>query len=122
MGRRRSRRRARSAIANASLSNRRMLRVVPVDLRSIEDRRRYHPLRDSRRTMMRTARATESLRLQRRRKDNWRLMNALSFVAPRKVVTCVRRKTRREVMFATGGVGKRQKKTRRRSWRSKIRC
>lgn len=47
----------------------------------------------------------------------------LRFESPFKVVTCLRRKVRREIMFATGRGGKGVRKRRpRRSWRSNVSC
>lgn len=45
----------------------------------------------------------------------------IQFESPLKVVTCVRRKVRRQIMFATGRGGKFHRKPRR-SWRSDIKC
>lgn len=45
------------------------------------------------------------------------------FESPLKVITCVRRKVRRQIMFATGRSGKGVKKRQpRRNWRSNVSC
>lgn len=46
----------------------------------------------------------------------------LSFRAPKKVVLCVRRKQRREVMFAVGGAGTRKMRRPTRTFWSEVRC
>ena len=119
--RRRSRSTPRNAYANVpSLPRRVLRRPVRVALPAIEDRRRYHPLRSQRPTMRTDGRRTERLVLDAKHRP--RLMHRLAFPDPQRVVTCVRRKERREVLFATGGASKRNKKRRRRTWRSNIRC
>ena len=95
-------------------------RAARPHLSAIEDRRRYHPLNVHRPTMRVDGRRTERLVLDGSR-DPLRY-HKLAFRDARNVVTCVRRKERREVLFATGGASKRNKRKRRMTWRSKIRC
>lgn len=87
--------------------------VVVRPLQLVEDRRRYHPLG------FRAPAATFS-RLDQRRlverlvsppravsASSWTMPAArIGFAVPRKVAVCVRRKMRRQVLFAVGGTGK----------------
>lgn len=92
-------------------------------LQQIEDRRRYHPLRAL------APAQTFSNRAQRRLVEKPRLTREvfpslrLGFAVPSKVAACVRRKSRREVLFAIKGTGpgSRQKR-RRRNELSNIQC
>lgn len=95
---------------------------------SIEDRRRYHPLRADRPTFTVAGRKTSRLGLSAPRTRPGRaerawLANKLKFHNPKKVVTCVRRKSRKEVLFAKGVGGRKGKKRPpKRNWRSEIKC
>lgn len=51
-----------------------------------------------------------------------KILTALQFNAPEKVLICVRRKRRKEVMFASGKAGKRGQKKPRRNFYSDINC
>lgn len=95
---------------------------------SVEDRRTFHPLgpfRPARTTGGRRASVSSSASgLDRRAKSRAfrNLISTIKFAAPRDVLICVRRKSRREVLFA-------RKKTRRgsgapknRNWYSSISC
>lgn len=92
-------------------------------VRAVEDRRRFHPLR--------TLRPAGALKRSSRRIVLPPASNlpgrfpptGLSFAVPRKVAICVRRKTRREVLFALKKRGKGSGARRRRRNRfSSISC
>lgn len=118
----------RNAITSRSLTHSRLLRPTVVIRapvrRHVEDRRVYHPLHTYRPAMRVDARPAQ-IDLGSRRP--FRVTDPLTehrrFVDPRKVVTCVRRKERREVLFATGKGGRKGKRGKtRRDWRSMIWC
>ena len=84
-----------------------------------EDLRRWHPMRDVRPAIRTTGRVAT---LAVRPTATFNPMGGLrSFTVPANVVTCVRRKMRREVLFAMGksGGGKRRPS---RTWRSNVKC
>lgn len=99
-------------------------RLSPLPL--IEDRRLFHPLGDSRPL------ATFSRRDQRRIVDkSVAVANQysdpfpslkLGFAVPEKVAKCVRRKQRREALFAYARTGKGARSRRKRDFWSNIRC
>lgn len=105
------------------------LRRLPLgDLFAVQDLRTYHPERDHRKRLtvlgvpskVRIA-AVESVRHPQpkskinKRAANWppALPSAIEFQAPKRVLVCVRRKARREVLHALGGAGGRVKRPRR---------
>lgn len=121
----RRRRRKRQKVRGAYPSARSLTVRLPRSLLpAVEDRRTYHPLRRNRPTMRTDARRTERLVLAPLEKSPRArsVHEYLAFKTPEKVVTCVRRKTRREVLFANGGASKKRKRKPRRNWRSNIRC
>lgn len=82
--------------------------------RLLEDRRFYHPLGRLDRPAFATRRS--AARLVARHQDGRMQTKArISFADPRRVMVCVRRKERREVLFArgVGGSKRRQRKPRR---------
>lgn len=102
-------------------------RVQPrLDLRVIEDRRTFHPLREMRPTL------TFSRRDQRRiiekaksvppaYRDPFPALR-LGFAVPKKVALCVRRKQRREALFAFKRTGKGSRSFRRFTEKSRQHC
>lgn len=107
-------------------------RVTPTNLQIFEDRRVFHPLntfanpitigpRDSARVVVRDL---NKARKQPGYKTPRQTKGILTFAAPDKVVLCVRRQRRKEVLHAirkTGSGAGRQKKPKRNYW-SKISC
>lgn len=102
-------------------------RVYPVlNLRVIEDRRTFHPLRELRPAL------TFSRRDQRRIVEKAKAVPApyrdpfpslkLGFAVPKKVALCVRRKQRREAIFAFNKQGKGAKAPRRFNEKSRQHC
>lgn len=90
-------------------------RRAPSNLMPVEDRRRWTP--DRTRPLKRID-GSFGVGLEARRP--WSLYG---FRAPFRVVLCVRRKIRRQVMFAVGGAGSGRKMRRpRRNRFSKVRC
>lgn len=79
--------------------------LSPLDLSIYQDRRHYHPLRAYAPAFSfgSTARLPEPSRIQPRSQTKARI----TFSDPRKVLVCVRRKERREVLFARGVGGAR---------------
>lgn len=89
-------------------------------LRDIEDRRRFHfdpvkPARTVKGTLARTRLAKAP--------QTHRLPYTLNFVAPKRVAICVRRQTRKEVIFAKGRAGGgRKRRSPKRNAYSSISC
>lgn len=119
----RSRRQVRVTSANARRVQRLDLslldRLKPVVRPSVvgplfEDQRRFVPASSRRVTSTVRGRPAAVRRLG--------MSQRLEFVAPARVVTCVRRKIRRQVMFARGGAGSRRMRRPRYNSRSTIRC
>lgn len=91
-------------------------------LTAIEDRRTYTPL--GRRTSARSFnRAHHVLKVKPEPRQKWRVPTRVMFDAPKKVLVCVRRGRRREVLFAKRktGAGARRRAPRR-NWFSEISC
>lgn len=89
-------------------------------LRDVEDRRQFHPEQGAR-----PARLISGVRhrLRAPRVRGPRLPIGVAFENPLRVLTCVRRKVRKEVLFAKRKVGRgAAKKMPRWSWRSNIQC
>lgn len=101
--------------------------VSPVDLRVFEDRRTFHPDGPLRRPLalpQSAGRVFENVNKKSRSRSSARTFSpgVLTFAAPDRVVLCVRRQRRKEVLHAlrkTGKVG--QRKPRRNFW-SRISC
>lgn len=96
--------------------------VYPYPLTQIEDRRLFNPtLVLARSTTGNRARLTSGRPTTRQKLPYW-----IGFKNPSKVVTCVRRKVRKEVIHALqirGGSGRiKRNKTSRRTFTSEIRC
>lgn len=105
-----------------SIANPRLLRPIisrPVDLRVFEDRRMYGPVSSWPRRVSRAAAVPASVA---ERPRGWTRQLSFSFVGPRKVLICVRRKTRREVLFATRRTRRGSASSRRRNSWSDVRC
>lgn len=92
---------------------------LPADLfNEIEDRRTFHPERDFRQPMDTTAEPAG----YRRQKSYSTRQHLVRFDAPEKALVCVRRKTRREVIFAKRKHRKGAGSRRHRNYLSNIRC
>lgn len=121
------------------------------DVRAVVDRRLYHPAPDFRRqgffhhddrriphetygpvrkarVVKRAAYARDNRPLFPSDKREWRgrfgrtASASVGFRVPARVAVCVRRKVRREVIFAGGFARKGSRARRRRSWLSDVRC
>lgn len=96
-------------------------KILKNTLRQIEDRRTYHP-----QGAQRPARSLE--RSQHRlvipqKKNAPRLSNRVQFDAPKRVLICIRRKIRKEVLFAKRKTGKGARARRhRRNYFSEVTC
>lgn len=98
------------------------LQTLRQRLRTIEDRREWHPL-GPRRSARSFNAAHHQLVVKQPRKQSHKVPKGIRFHAPRKVLICVRRKVRREVMFALNKRGKGSaRRNRRRNWYSAISC
>lgn len=97
--------------------------VDPLGLALLEDRRSWHPSRPTRPFL--TTGPRSSARLVVKSKPT-ALRNDISarvgFAVPKKVVVCVRRKQRKEVLHAMGKAGGRVSRRRRRTDASDIDC
>lgn len=120
-----AKRRGRNGYQNeniSNISNRRLFDVLSLirplrDLQLIEDRRQFHPegvLRPARTLYERSASRNVVAPAKK-------FSPAISFAVPAKVALCVRRKQRREVLFATGKGGGRHKRPRKNLF-SNVRC
>lgn len=89
-------------------------------VRSIEDRRTWHPAGPIRPAGA-VSRGSRRI-VQGKSVPGFFPPNNLRFSVPRDVAMCVRRKSRREVMFAKRKTRKGAGASRRRSWFSKIGC
>lgn len=124
-GRSRGRERDTFDIANllrpAPMSLNTLLRIdPPSDLRTIEDRRTYYPQPHTRAA---ASFDTPRHRLVASKSPMFRIPIGVSFEEPRKVLICVRRNTRRSVLFALKRTGKGAgKKKHRKSMYSDVRC
>lgn len=105
-------------------ANHRLLsvRVSPVDLRVFEDRRLFPHREWPRRLVLpatkRSRRPVDAVPAR----ISERVSGHFSFRAPRAVVVCVRRKQRREVLFAMKRTGRGAKAPRRLNEWSSVRC
>lgn len=138
MGRSRNRmRRDTSAIANRRLPVSALYSPVPYTnsyLRTIEDRRSYHPegtyrparLFNESRHRLRAISASRSRSVARSRyrapQGFGQLVHSVGFVRPQKVLICVRRKIRREVLHAKGVAGRRGLRRPKYNWYSQVSC
>lgn len=109
--------RARHAFANRRLSLRPLSTSRPS--LSFEDRRTFHPdgLLRSPRVIGTTFHSLTATPTRSRS-----VPFGVGFVTPHKVLLCVRRKLRREVMFAKGGAGRRRMRKPNRNYYSDVRC
>lgn len=95
--------------------------------RQIEDRRRFHPEGGFRPALDRKMRVAK-VAAQSVHNSRMRFTSPFSGVLPspmkyaKRVLICVRRKVRREVLFASGGGGGRAKRSRRRNAYSGVNC
>lgn len=125
MPRRRSNRqrmRARQRVYPHSIARRSLLPVTlpRLDLRLLEDRRRYDPTRRVSLPRRELARGAISSRVVERGRMPATLR--MSFVAPKRVLVCVRRSQRREVLFAERRTGKGSRSPRHRNEWSDVKC
>lgn len=115
------------SVETSDLTSRRLLSpLAPSDpLVEIEDRRSYHPERGSRPALYSSRpRLVEKSKLPPRvaRFRPSQTQARLAFSDPENVVVCVRRKDRREVLFAKRKTGRGGRRPRRRSWMSQLSC
>lgn len=93
-------------------------------VKAVEDRRTFHPLRDLRPAGS-LSKASRRIVVSHSTPNLARGLHpppGLSFSVPRDVAVCVRRKERREVLFAKGKQGKGARSPRRRNRFSDIGC
>lgn len=100
--------------------------VSPVDLRVFEDRRLWHPdpLRTPFATWRSASRVFENVNRKSKQNSFSKTFSpgVLTFSAPDKVILCVRRKRRKEVLHALNKAGKRGQKRPKRNFWSSISC
>lgn len=99
----------------------------PFSYTPVEDRRLFHPLgpfRPARTVAGRSSSVTSSKSLDHRAKSRSfkNLSSVISFAAPRDVLICVRRKSRREVLFARRKTRRGARSPKSRNWYSAISC
>lgn len=109
-----------SAIANPRLSSP-VFRLRPVDLSVFEDRRRWAPGPRILFAFPRSALRLQIPAVKAAARPVRALTYKVGFAAPRRVVLCLRRKVRREVMIAMGNGGGRGTPKRRNAW-SDVQC
>lgn len=113
---------ATSKFYSPSLTDR-LLHDVVEPLREVEDRRTYHPLEDFRPARNVLGALAGPVRVTPKNKSKPFLAHGLSFSAPKTVALCVRRKRRKEVLFAKNKTRAGAKsRRRRRNWFSAIGC
>lgn len=119
---RRSKSRYTRDVSNIANRSRLGYRITPLStyLSEYDDRRRFHPLGDRR--PIRSFDRFVSPRRVVSPNPRVRVPTAVAFANPRKVFLCVRRKIRREVMFAKGGAGSRKMRRPKRNQHSNVRC
>jgi len=90
-------------------------------LRQIEDRRTFHPQGNKR--PARSLNRSQHKLVLADKKTNPRLSNRVQFDAPKRVLICIRRKMRKEVLFAKAKTGKGARARRhRQSYFSEVKC
>lgn len=89
-------------------------------LLAIEDRRTFHPSKKQR--SARSFNAAHHTLKVKRGPNGKPLSSKISFGNPKRVLICVRRKIRREIIFAFGKGNKGARSVRRRSYFSSISC
>lgn len=99
---------------------RRPLRLSP--LLPVEDRRRYHPLREFRPAHVLGGRSASRVVLDRPRTRPFSFPDVLRFAIPKKVALCIRRKERRETLFAMKRTRSGAGRPKRRNYWSAIKC
>lgn len=105
------------------LSNIRRLDALSELVRSLEDRRTWHPSGPLRPAGA-LSRSARTLVVERSGPARWQdpLPGRVQFSVPEKVSGCVRRKERREVLFAKGHGGKGSRRAKRRNNWSDVKC
>lgn len=99
-----------------------LLAPAPSRFVDVEDRRTYHPLGFFRPALNTYGgRAGPVVVTPQKSRANPFIANSLKFPNPN-VMICVRRKTRREVLFAKKRTGKGARSPKRKNWFSKIGC
>lgn len=101
----------------------RSIKRPSLDLRIVDDRRRFHPNPFIRPAVSVVRRADTKLVVSpiRRQTKVLRLPDKVAFAVPRNIALCVRRKVRKEVIFATSGGGAGKRRPRRNQF-SDVRC
>jgi len=94
------------------------------DFREFEDRRTFHPERSSRRprSFSGTAKLTISHAVNNKESYNFPDSQRVAFATPEKVLICVRRKIREQVLHALRKTGKAGQKKPRRTPYSEVTC
>lgn len=116
------------AVANPRLLSPLSPLSVNDPLNEIEDQRSYHPQGRNRTPLYATGVFKVKDRSPSRRQAQYgfrvrsQTKGVLAFANPSNVVLCVRRKTRREVLFAKRRNGAGGRRPRRRNWTTQISC
>lgn len=95
--------------------------IPPLRLPLIEDRRRFHPLREYRPAMS-LRRSDARVVIDRPRQRPFSFPDVFRFQVPRRVAICVRRKRRREALFALNRTGKGSRAPKSRNYWSDVSC
>lgn len=102
-----------------------LLTLKPINastlLREIEDRRTFHP-EQAQRAARSFSSPRHKLTIPKKHLGNIKLPSAIGFKDPDRVLICVRRKQRREVLFAKKKHRKGAGGKKRRNWYSTIQC
>lgn len=97
--------------------------VAVLELRPVEDRRRFHPLGVYRPARRIDGRAVSRHVVDDRRSRGRYLPTKIKFAVPRATAICIRRRRRKEVLHAKQLVGGgRGRRAPRRNWFSEVRC
>jgi len=111
------------------LNSSRSFLLPALPMTSVEDRRTFHP-DGLNRPFASFSRPRHRLEVTRALRQNipatssllWSVPKSVSFVAPKRVLTCVRRSIRKQVIFATGYSGRNGAKKYSRNSASQISC
>lgn len=110
------------SIANPLDSLFRLPRFSPVNLSLFEDRRTYHPERAARPAFSLPRMASRLVAREARGRSGRQTKAPVAFADPNRVLVCVRRKRRKEVLHARGIAGSRGFRRPRRSFYSEVSC
>lgn len=109
-------------LSPAPMPARALVTYQPTNLLDVEDRRSYHPQNIFRAPKQFSGHPVKPHVIKNQPKFKNQLPFGLKFAVPENTVICVRRKQRREVIFAKNKSGGGSRRKPRKNWNSKIGC